>query len=791
MTFRHTKFEDSQVMRSLEKIAVEKGLVKPAPAKSIHKTASNNLVPSGNFTQDIIKLCAGLRSNGFNKYAEEIESKFLMFKQADTLYQTSKETGEDLIDAAHPEGSHKLDGLDHTVLTIVDRQKRIQEILNKRPTGKLATNKEILNAVKIALAETADLEVPEGFDTDRSAREADEAQEAKNKELSALKSRESRLLANRNKLINDAYDAYKSLEEYANKHTTFSGMTSAKKAFAECRNEQGGIIDEKVSSNVLNEILTQLEKDYYEIGPGGIRGFSENDPEWRVIRKAYPQVRGFIQNALRAHSDYFQNNKKISELTLNNSDNNDGGDLVENAPEYTNPDKDLIKTEVAILIKESQRLWNILNKISELRLPNVVTKNIVLLRKHIQFAVTNYRYNDDNIKKWKNTLKTVRSHIDSMRRSTDIPNIAKTLQDMETGDTVNSSQLLVPLSTPAPATSPGGAAASVAAPVVAAESQEITEGLGPDPSLTATTAAAVTNGLFRSNTLNAIKALKISLGADSPEQEVINLFKSDQSKLVTDYNGFFNHNNILYKLYNSQNNYLVNWTPVYKRIQESVSKLKPYLIRMSKLIKSDNSNWDSAFAGSDDTVDTIHTEMIAIIDGISSTYTVNDLDPVLQNRDALWQLFKNTEFGAWVNTNQDKIIQFNLWNDQAINLIYKIRSEIGYYNEHKYDESGELLSAVPVTNTNPRADFSTGKKDSDAKVAETDTINKIKEKKTAILIILNEMEKAGYDKVKIGEARDWVSSNRPQDAAELSRLANYKIKIKGAFETFKDSRSTK
>jgi uncharacterized protein YukE len=153
MTFKHTKFQDSQIMRSLEKVAVEKGLVKPEESvKSIHKTASNNLAPSGNLTEDIIKLCAGLRADGFGKYAEEIESKFIMFKQADTLYQTSKETGEDLVDAAHPEGSHKLEGLDHKVLTIVDRKKEIEKIVNKQPIGKLATNKEILNAVKKALA---------------------------------------------------------------------------------------------------------------------------------------------------------------------------------------------------------------------------------------------------------------------------------------------------------------------------------------------------------------------------------------------------------------------------------------------------------------------------------------------------------------------------------------------------------------------------------------------------------------------------------------------------------------
>lgn len=153
MSFKHNKFEDSEIMRSLEKVAVQKGLVKSEPAKEMRKEASNNLSATGNLTQDIVKLCSGLRASGFIAQANEIEKNFIMFKQAETLYQTSKETGKDLVDAAHPDGSHQLKDLKHKVLTITDRHEVLLDKVNKKPTGKLATSSDIIKAVKMALGQ--------------------------------------------------------------------------------------------------------------------------------------------------------------------------------------------------------------------------------------------------------------------------------------------------------------------------------------------------------------------------------------------------------------------------------------------------------------------------------------------------------------------------------------------------------------------------------------------------------------------------------------------------------------
>jgi len=63
MTFKHVKFEDSPTMRALEKVAKEKGLVKP---ESLQKRASipkkADYTPTSDFMENIFKLCAGLRS---------------------------------------------------------------------------------------------------------------------------------------------------------------------------------------------------------------------------------------------------------------------------------------------------------------------------------------------------------------------------------------------------------------------------------------------------------------------------------------------------------------------------------------------------------------------------------------------------------------------------------------------------------------------------------------------------------------------------------------------------------
>jgi hypothetical protein len=153
MTFKHVNFEDSSTMRSLAKVAKEKGWL----SESLTKTASQEKKPdysaTGNLTINIVKLCSGLREFGFNKYADELEEKFINYKRAASSYETSKEKGEDLVDTAHPDGSHKLEGVegDSLIETIVDQQLKDILMVNKAPTGKLA--KDILSAVKIVLSQ--------------------------------------------------------------------------------------------------------------------------------------------------------------------------------------------------------------------------------------------------------------------------------------------------------------------------------------------------------------------------------------------------------------------------------------------------------------------------------------------------------------------------------------------------------------------------------------------------------------------------------------------------------------
>ncbi len=164
MTFKHGKFSESVVMRSLEKVAREKGLVKEEDfVKTATVTKRANLNPSSDPLVSLMRLGEGLREAGYEKLAVEIEDKALAFKQAQTLYETSKETGEDLIDFAHPKGSHKLEGVDGTEAvfeTILDQHLKSVKMIEKMPTGKLASHKDILGAVKKVLAQDVGAKVP-------------------------------------------------------------------------------------------------------------------------------------------------------------------------------------------------------------------------------------------------------------------------------------------------------------------------------------------------------------------------------------------------------------------------------------------------------------------------------------------------------------------------------------------------------------------------------------------------------------------------------------------------------
>lgn len=157
MTFKHVKFEDSPTMRALEKVAKEKGLVKPETLQkqaAVSKTA--DYTPSNDLLENILKLCSGLRAQGLKEVAAELETKFLNYKQAQTLYETSTEKGEDLINAAHPKGSHKLenvDGDEAVVENVLDIHDKLLEMVNKKPTGKLSNAKQIIKEVKRVLAQ--------------------------------------------------------------------------------------------------------------------------------------------------------------------------------------------------------------------------------------------------------------------------------------------------------------------------------------------------------------------------------------------------------------------------------------------------------------------------------------------------------------------------------------------------------------------------------------------------------------------------------------------------------------
>lgn len=156
MTFKHSKFEDSVTMRSLEKLAREKGWVKSEPPMTKSASSKSDLSPSGSLVENVLKLCEGLRTAGYEKYASELETKLVTYKQAQTLYETSKEKGEDLVHAAHPKGSHKLEDVegDEAVFEdIIDKHLKHVEVVEKQPTGKLASSRDVISAVKVVLAQ--------------------------------------------------------------------------------------------------------------------------------------------------------------------------------------------------------------------------------------------------------------------------------------------------------------------------------------------------------------------------------------------------------------------------------------------------------------------------------------------------------------------------------------------------------------------------------------------------------------------------------------------------------------
>lgn len=107
---------------------------------------------------DLVKLADGLRSKGLTKQADGLEDKIYQLKQAEThLYKAFEEDGQDLLDFAHPDGSPTVSPAQNQmgqVETLDEAQRKVLEIINKKPTGKFSS--EIRDLILIT-AEALDL----------------------------------------------------------------------------------------------------------------------------------------------------------------------------------------------------------------------------------------------------------------------------------------------------------------------------------------------------------------------------------------------------------------------------------------------------------------------------------------------------------------------------------------------------------------------------------------------------------------------------------------------------------
>lgn len=103
------KKDQLDTFQSMMKIAYDKGLIKKessvemAVKKLASKSKALDLSPTESVEQNLLKLCAGLRSKGFDQYADAVEEKIALIKSAEVhLYRAIDEDGEDLLQFAHP-----------------------------------------------------------------------------------------------------------------------------------------------------------------------------------------------------------------------------------------------------------------------------------------------------------------------------------------------------------------------------------------------------------------------------------------------------------------------------------------------------------------------------------------------------------------------------------------------------------------------------------------------------------------------------------------------------------------
>lgn len=149
MTLKHINWHQSEVLRELERQAVKRGHFDPEPeeiVKLAHKK-TDSMEPGDDLYSDIMRLAHGLRAKGFEKQANELEKKAVVYKVAEThLYRVHDEDGEDLLDFAYPDGDVEVAPSKSNlgkVWTPQSQQKAILDVVKKQP--KVA---ELANEIK-------------------------------------------------------------------------------------------------------------------------------------------------------------------------------------------------------------------------------------------------------------------------------------------------------------------------------------------------------------------------------------------------------------------------------------------------------------------------------------------------------------------------------------------------------------------------------------------------------------------------------------------------------------------
>lgn len=153
MTFKHTDPKDSNIMKYFEQEAFKRGLI--SPEASVIKTAAEKPLINkfASLDENILKLCSELRKNNLHAKADELESNFLSFKVANN--------GEKRIENAHPESPKFGDSEYGIIENILQEHKKILDMINKKPTGKLTNSNNIINSVKHVLGENVEVEFGE------------------------------------------------------------------------------------------------------------------------------------------------------------------------------------------------------------------------------------------------------------------------------------------------------------------------------------------------------------------------------------------------------------------------------------------------------------------------------------------------------------------------------------------------------------------------------------------------------------------------------------------------------